>query len=460
MEPFEASTYPTLKSTYRQSAASRLEAAELPSPKAEEWRYSPIAKLDLAKYTVSPSNSLNSGAALEQAASSAELVDSEFLAALAQRLETHFEPKAAKNDPNHSGLVGSNLQSGAVGQAVTALLESPNLVVLEDGVLKLSRGAAQPVLATHDDQLDWEEPTDDLFADFNRVYCDLVINIDSDESEVISKPVVVVYLFDGEGLAHFPTLRINAQRNSQVDVIEILVSSNHEMLIVPRIEATLAESARVRYCQLQALGNNTVQLGSQVSTVASQANFRSSLASFGGQYARMRSDCRLTGKAAHGHLDAAYFGDREQTHDFRTFQEHLAEATTSNLMFKGVVDDASHAVYTGMIRVSEDADGTEAFQTNKTIKLGEDAWAQSVPNLEIETNDVRCSHASTVGPVDENQRYYLETRGISSDAAQKMILAGFFDEVVGAIPFEGVEALVRCLIDEKLASHDHGSAAA
>ena len=98
--------------------------------------------------------------------------------------------------------------------------------------------------------------------------------------------------------------------------------------------------------------------------------------------------------------------------DFRTFQDHAAPDTTSELLFKGALAGHSRSVYTGLIRVRPDARGTEAFQTNRNLKLSEHAWAESVPNLEIENNDVKCSHASAVGPVDPEQRFYLESRGV------------------------------------------------
>ena len=107
---------------------------------------------------------------------------------------------------------------------------------------------------------------------------------------------------------------------------------------------------------------------------------------------------------------AVYYGDDDQTLDFRTFQDHAAPDTTSNLLFKGAVGGRSRSVYTGLIRVRPEGRGTNAFQTNRTIKLSEHAWAESVPNLEIENNDVHCSHASAVGPIDEEQRFYLESR--------------------------------------------------
>ena len=120
----------------------------------------------------------------------------------------------------------------------------------------------------------------------------------------------------------------------------------------------------------------------------------------------------------------------------------------------GVAGEAggrSRSVYTGLIRVDEGARGTDARQTNRNLKLSEDAWAESVPNLEIRNNDVRCSHASAVGPVDEEQRWYLESRGVPTAAAERLIVRGFFEEVLAGLPVPAAAPALRAAIDGKLA---------
>jgi Fe-S cluster assembly protein SufD len=174
------------------------------------------------------------------------------------------------------------------------------------------------------------------------------------------------------------------------------------------------------------------------------------LAGFGGDYTRVRTDCRLVGRGATGDLLAAYFGDGDQTLDYRTFQDHLAPDTTSNLLFKGTVSDRSRSVYTGLIRVAKGARGTNAFQTNRNIKLSEEAWAESVPNLQIENNDVHCSHASAVGPIDEEQRFYLESRGVPTPVAERLIVAGFFAEVFDRLPADDLRATLDAAVADKL----------
>jgi Fe-S cluster assembly protein SufD len=144
----------------------------------------------------------------------------------------------------------------------------------------------------------------------------------------------------------------------------------------------------------------------------------------------MRTDSILTGQGGRAELLAAFFGDRDQMHDFRTLQEHVAPKTTSDLVFKGAVAGTARSVYTGLIHMRKGAKGANAFQTNRNLVLSEGAHADSVPNLDIEENDVRCSHASAVGPVDTQQRFYLESRGVPGAVAERLIVLGFFAELL------------------------------
>ena len=172
----------------------------------------------------------------------------------------------------------------------------------------------------------------------------------------------------------------------------------------------------------------------------------------GGAYARTRADIKMAGRGANGDLLSAYFGDGNQMLDFRTFQEHAAPDTTSRLLFKGAVTGTAQSVYSGLITVSEDAPGTNAFQTNRNLKLSDGAWAYSVPNLEIEQNQVACSHASTVGEIDEDQRFYLESRGVPTTSAEQLLVSGFFAEVIALFPIDAVKVELQEEIDASLAA--------
>ena len=397
MDPFNPATHSVGGQDRRVQASQRLSGASLPSWELEEWRYSPIQELELERYT--------------QASEAAELGGDE-LVALREKYNT------------------------------------PNLVVTRNGVVVHAEGLA--AITDADGDAPRLAANGDLFGDMNEVYATAIVSVQVRAGKMIDEDVVIVHLIDQDGAAVFTRLEIVADESAAVKVLEVFESTDIDALVVPQIEISCAGSANVGYVSQQHLGPRVWQVGSQISEVGQQGTFRSSIAAFGGHYARMRSDCRLEGRGAHGDLDAIYFGDSNQVLDFRTFQDHNAPNTTSNLLFKGVVDDASRAIYTGLIRVSEDAPGTVAYQTNSNIKLGEDSWAESVPNLEIETNDVKCSHASTVGPIDEDQRFYLETRGVPPEVADQLIVAGFFDEVIADLPIKMIEPALRAAIDAKL----------
>ena len=167
-------------------------------------------------------------------------------------------------------------------------------------------------------------------------------------------------------------------------------------------------------------------------------------------YARVRTDVKVIGQGASTRQIALYFADDTQMHDFRTLQDHVAPKTTSDLLFKGAVQDTAKSVYTGLIRIGHEAKGSVAYQTNRNLTLSEGAWAESVPNLDIETNDVKCSHASTIGPIDDEQRFYLESRGIPPEVAERLVVLGFFDEVLGQLPVGPLAAELRAQVAAKL----------
>jgi Fe-S cluster assembly protein SufD len=289
----------------------------------------------------------------------------------------------------------------------------------------------------------------DVFLGFNDAFLAEPVVVRVPPGVAVDAPVVVAHLTEGEGVAAFPRLVVDAGDDSEVSVFEIQASGAEPGLVVPVTEIAVGRAARVGHLTVQQLGLATWQLGLQAASVEAEASLRTTTVGFGGDYARLRTDCRMVGRGATGELDAVYFGEGDQTLDFRTFQDHVAPDCTSNLLFKGAVGGRSRSVYTGMIRVGKDARGTNAFQTNRNVKLSDGAWAESVPNLVIENNDVRCSHASAVGPIDEEQRFYLESRGVPTDEAERLIVSGFFDEVLGRAPVRAVVSLLRSTIGAK-----------
>ncbi len=249
--------------------------------------------------------------------------------------------------------------------------------------------------------------------------------------------------------ASFPSSRIEVGEGSQVDLVEMFFpipgSSANDLasLVVAQSEISVGQAANATLTTVQELGPEAWFVCHQASDVAKDASFTSFTVSVGGHYSRFRTDSRLSGTGGETRLLASYIGSDSQMHDFRTLQEHAAPRTHSDLLFKGAVADEAKSVYSGLIRIEKGATKSAAFQTNKNLVLSEGAHADSVPNLDIEENDVKCSHASTVGPVDADQRYYLESRGIPTPVAESLIVEGFFSEMAERSPVGAVEPVIK-----------------
>ncbi len=220
------------------------------------------------------------------------------------------------------------------------------------------------------------------------------------------------------------------------------------------VELIVGDNAHVRYLSVQEHGPHTWQVALQRAHLGRDASLKSSVVALGGSYARLRSESLLAGSGAESDLTAVYFGDGHQMLDFRTLQDHDAPNTRSDLLFKGAVEDTAQSVYSGLIRIRPDAEKSVAFQTNRNLVLTEGAEARSVPNLEIEADDVKCSHASTVGPIDDDQLYYLATRGVPPDEAERLIVLGFFDDVFDRLPVRSLVAPLRRSVVEKIEHRD------
>ena len=392
----------------RVAAVESFAAASMPDPSAEEWRYSPIGDLDLERFT--PASGPGD----------------------APMPRFDVEPAAYVRTVN-----GRIVAVDVDEELARAGVHVGPLVDHADGMSRLGGVAAD---------------AGDHFTGLNDAFAAEPILVDVPRGVEIDRPIVVTHHAAGHCSASFPRLVVHVGDNSQVEVLDHHTSDEDAVILVcPVVELDVSSAGRLGYLNLQELGSSTWQIGSQLARAGRDATLTAATAAFGGSYARTRADTRLVGRGAHGDLLSLYFAERDQTLDFRTYQDHVAPDTTSNLLYKGVLGGASRSIYTGLIRVRPDARGTNAFQTNRNLKLSDEAWAESVPNLEIENNDVRCSHASTVSPVDEDQRFYLESRGVPSDEAERLIVAGFLAEVLESMPVDAAAHRIRSGIAAKLA---------
>jgi Fe-S cluster assembly protein SufD len=212
------------------------------------------------------------------------------------------------------------------------------------------------------------------------------------------------------------------------------------------VELFVEQGAKLEYVSLQNLSQETWHFATHHARVGRDAELDWVAGGFGSKKGKTRIQNDLAGPGATSRVTGAYFADGSQHLDYDTFQEHIAPNTTSDFAFKGALRDQATAVWRGMIRVEKDAQKTNAYQENRNLLLSAQAHADSIPGLEILANDVRCTHGATLGQVDREQLFYLMARGLPRWEAERLIVRGFFQDVLDRIELEPVrEALADAL---------------
>ena len=215
-------------------------------------------------------------------------------------------------------------------------------------------------------------------------------------------------------------------------------------------EIVLKDGAKLRYVSLQNWSRNVVHLQKQRADVGRDARLESLTVSLGGDAGRVEIESELAGPGAESEMLGLYFADEGQHFNQFTVQHHASGRAFSDVLFKGAVRDASDAVYSGIIIVDPDAQKTDAYQTNRNLLLDQDSHAVSIPQLEIAANDVKCSHGSTTGPVPEDQRFYLMSRGLKPEVAEHLLVTGFLYEVMSRVTLPKVAEYVERVVQAKL----------
>jgi Fe-S cluster assembly protein SufD len=264
-------------------------------------------------------------------------------------------------------------------------------------------------------------------------------------------PLQTVTSLHDDGTVVFPHTVLVAEEGADVTLIDRFASPDLPRAFADAIaEIYVGDGAHVRYASIQEWGSGVTHLGIQRATVGRDAEFRSLAIGFGASLARAEAETVLAGPGGFSEMLGVFFADGTQHFDHRSVQDHAAPQCTSDLLYKGALRDSSRAVYSGWVHVRPGAQKTNAMQTSRNIVLSEHAKADAIPNLEIEANDVRCGHAASVGPVEEETVFYLESRGIPRAEAERLIVTGFFQEVLDRVGLPEVRRNAELAIQEEL----------
>jgi len=293
---------------------------------------------------------------------------------------------------------------------------------------------------------------DEKFAAHNAALWEHGLLVHVPRGLVLEKPLYVRIANTHEDGALFWRLLVVAEPESRFSVVEEFVSESPELSGYSNAvsELVVGDGAKVEYVSLQNLSPQTWHFAAHRARVDRDAELDWVAGGFGSKKGKTRIQNDLAGPGATSRVTGAYFADGEQHLDYDTFQEHIAPNTTSDFAFKGALRDQATAVWRGMIKVEKDAQKTNAYQENRNLILSEQAHADSIPGLEIEANDVRCTHGATISPVNRDELFYAMARGISRGEAERLIVRGFFTDVLNRIELEPVREAVTEALEARI----------
>lgn len=402
----------------RRRALAEFEALPIPSQETEEWRYTDLSalELDFAPYAVGGRAENLDGVPEHVLAAAGAIGDRAGLQIQhnSDTMVTHLDPALKA-----SGVVLADLDAAAATH--------PDLI--EQHLHALVPTDRTKFLALHG--------AFRTGGTFVHVPDDVEVEL----------PLQTLTYLDVDGAAIFPHTLIVVGRNASLTFIDRYASPDlGHVLSVAVVEIVVGDGARVRYASIQDWGRGVTHLGVQRARVGRDGEIRTLALGFGADLSRAESETVLAEPGGSSEMLGVFFADGDQHFDHRTLQDHVAPSCRSDLLYKGALRDRSRAVYSGWVHVRPDAQKTDAMQTSRNVVLSEHAKADAIPNLEIEANDVRCGHAASVGPVDDEAIFYLESRGIPRDEAERLIVTGFFQEVLDRVTIgevrEGAEAAI------------------
>jgi Fe-S cluster assembly protein SufD len=293
---------------------------------------------------------------------------------------------------------------------------------------------------------------DEKFAAHNAAVWQHGLLVHVPKGVVLDKPLYVRIASSAEDGALFWRLLVIADPGARFTLVEEVVSAAPDVRAYTNeaVELFVEEGAKLEYVSLQNLSRETWHFASHHARVERDAELDWVTGGFGSKKGKVRIQNDLAGQGATSRVTGAYFTDGDQHLDYDTFQEHIAPNTTSDFAFKGALRDRSTAVWRGMIRVEPDAQKTNAYQENRNLMLSPTTHAVPIPGLEIMANDVRCTHGATVGRVDREQLFYLMSRGLSRGEAERLIVRGFFEDVLARVELAPVRDALSAALEARI----------
>jgi len=268
----------------------------------------------------------------------------------------------------------------------------------------------------------------------------------------VQLPIEIFQWVEGANASVFPHTLIVCGENSSVTVMDYFKSADkHASLACGVNDLHLAAGAKLTYVSVQDWSRETTAFHLNSTSVDSNATCTALIANFGGGFVRGESLSRLVGEGSRSEMYSINPVEGTREIDQRTLQDHVAPHATSDLLYLNALDDKSRTIFAGLIKVEPGAKGTDAYQKVKNLILSDDADPNSMPGLEILNDEVRCSHGATNGPVSQDELFYMQARGITRDKARRLVVNGFFNNLLARLENETLRAHLEQLLTKRLA---------
>ncbi len=414
----QLSTEPEWMKERRKKAWELFNSIPMPTRSDEEWRRTDLRKLDLAAPVPFPQT---------QAAAAPTAKSTKTLAAALTITDGAVTQQWLNDTYAGQGVVVTDMK--------TALNQYPNLVE--------RYFMTQAVTAD-----------DSKFAALHGAFWNNGVFIYIPKNISVSETISVQITMKNAELALLEHSLVLLENGAAANVVvEITGSGAAQQSFSSRVnELILGANTHLNFATLQHLGLNVFDFYTTRGILQNDAQLIMNTIEMGAQLSKGRIEAMLRGNGSHAQLYGLYLEAENQHFDRFTLQDHSGQSTSSNLLFKGILSDTARSVYSGFIRVHPGAKRSQAYQQNRNILLNNTARADSIPNLEISESDILgCSHGATVGKVDPEELFYLMCRGLSRTEATQLLMEGFAEEIIAAIPLESAQAVVRGAVIERVA---------
>ena len=395
----------------RTQAQKEISALDFPTSRTEYWKYTRVGKIINNTYALGQPEKLAIQPYL------IPNLDADILVVV-----NGFLDESLSNIPNQNGLTVSSLSQAKKNNSAS--------------------------FQKHFNQLTQKKA--ELFLAFNNAYHTDGVYVETDKNTVAEKPIHIINITTGNKVVAQSRNLVVSGIGSQVKIIESFVNINGADNFLNSVsEFYVAENAKVEYNKIQDKKENNYHISTEEAYQEANSTFTINTATFNGALVRNNLNIAVDASNCETNLNGLYLGQNKDHIDNHTVVDHKQPHCNSNEVYKGVLDDDSTGVFNGKVFVRQDAQITNAFQQNNNILLTDTASVNSKPELEIYADDVKCSHGSTTGQIDEEAIFYLQSRGISKRGAMKLMINAFAKDALEKITIEALQEYIDQKIEER-----------